>query len=114
MFSQPVLDLTVRYNGQTMGGADWAIIQPVWLVCFIWRKQSLVVQRPPPPTCGLWANVGEEGLGNLQVCGRVVDRFGQNAVYIVIEGGLWAARFHIVIGVCRFRIDVTSRRSFLG
>ena len=54
------------------------------------------------------ANVREEGLGNLEGIQVVVDRFGPNATYIVVEGGLYGQISHQAIGVRRFRITVNA------
>lgn len=54
------------------------------------------------------ANVGEEGLGDLRGMRAVADRFGSEATYIVVEGGLFGRLIHQAIGVRRFRIEVTA------
>lgn len=54
------------------------------------------------------ANVREEGLGNLQGMKAVVTRFGREAAYIVVEGGLYGQISHQAIGVRRFRIAVNA------
>lgn len=54
------------------------------------------------------ANVCEEGLGNLRGITAVVDRFGSDATYIVVEGGLFGRVCHQAIGVSRFRIEVSG------
>lgn len=54
------------------------------------------------------ANVCEEGLGNLRGITAVVDRFGGDATYIVVEGGLFGRVCHQAIGVSRFRIEVSG------
>lgn len=54
------------------------------------------------------ANVCEEGLGDLRGMRAVVDRFGEGARYIVVEGGLYGQISHQAIGVKRFRIDVRT------
>jgi acetylornithine deacetylase/succinyl-diaminopimelate desuccinylase-like protein len=63
-----------------------------------------------PTTADLWfvANVSEEGLGDLRGMRAVVERFGQDAIYIVIEGGLFGQISHQAIGVRRYRIEVTT------
>lgn len=68
------------------------------------RKRRLRAARD------LWfvANVGEEGLGDLRGMRAVVDRFGETAGYIVLEGGLYGYVCHEAIGVRRFRIEVTG------
>lgn len=63
-----------------------------------------------PLAADLWfvANVGEEGLGDLCGMRAVVERFGQQATYIVVEGGLFGQLSHQAIGVRRFRIQVKA------
>jgi acetylornithine deacetylase/succinyl-diaminopimelate desuccinylase-like protein len=58
----------------------------------------------------LWfaANVCEEGLGDLRGMRAVVERFGRQATYIVVEGGLFGQLSHEAIGVRRFRIEVKA------
>ena len=54
------------------------------------------------------ANVGEEGLGDLNGMRRVVDRFGEIGVYLVVEGGSYGNIFNRAIGVRRYKIEVTT------
>lgn len=54
------------------------------------------------------ANVGEEGLGDLRGMRAVVDRFGGDAIYIVVEGGLYGKLIHQAVGVRRYRIQVSA------
>ncbi len=54
------------------------------------------------------SNVGEEGLGDLCGMQAIVERFGQNGVYLIIEGGLFGQISHQGIGVQRFRIAVQT------
>jgi acetylornithine deacetylase/succinyl-diaminopimelate desuccinylase-like protein len=63
-----------------------------------------------PLASDLWfvANVCEEGLGDLRGMRTVVRRFGRQATYIVIEGGLFGQLSHQAIGVRRFRIEVKA------
>jgi acetylornithine deacetylase/succinyl-diaminopimelate desuccinylase-like protein len=58
----------------------------------------------------LWfaANVCEEGLGDLRGMRTVVDRFGEYATYIVVEGGLFGQISHQGIAVRRFRVEVRA------
>lgn len=58
----------------------------------------------------LWlvANVCEEGLGDLRGMRAVVDKFGDEAIYIVVEGGLFGQISHEAIGVSRHRITVNA------
>lgn len=60
----------------------------------------------------LWlvANVGEEGLGNLNGMQRVVDRFGdQTSAYIILEGMSLGHIYHRALEVNRFQIQVRTR-----
>ncbi|WP_420644118.1 M20/M25/M40 family metallo-hydrolase [Candidatus Leptofilum sp.] len=58
------------------------------------------------PLANIWlvANVGEEGLGDLRGMRAVVERFGGNAIYLVVEGGLFGQISHQAIGVRRYEI----------
>lgn len=58
----------------------------------------------------LWfvANVGEEGMGDLRGMRAVVERFGRQARYVVVEGGLFGFICHQAIGVRRFRLDFSA------
>lgn len=60
------------------------------------------------PAADVWlvANVGEEGLGDLRGMRAVVDRFGEGARYLVLEGGLYGQLTHQAVGVRRYRLDV--------
>lgn len=54
------------------------------------------------------ANVCEEGLGDLRGMRAVVDRFGGEATYIVVEGGLFGKLIHQAVGVRRYHIRVSA------
>jgi acetylornithine deacetylase/succinyl-diaminopimelate desuccinylase-like protein len=54
------------------------------------------------------ANVGEEGLGDLRGMRAVVERFGGEATYVVVEGGLFGELTHQAIGVRRYHIEVSA------
>ena len=62
------------------------------------------------PLADLWfvANVGEEGLGNLCGMWAVVQQFGGEAIYLVIEGGLYGQISHQAIGVQRYEITIRA------
>lgn len=62
------------------------------------------------PNADLWfvSNVGEEGMGDLCGMREVVNKFGRQAIYIVVEGGLFGQIAHEAVGVRRFRIDVET------
>ncbi len=54
------------------------------------------------------ANVGEEGLGDLRGMRAVADRFGSDARYVVVEGGLFGQLSYQAIGVKRFKIEARA------
>ena len=58
----------------------------------------------------LWfvANVCEEGMGDLRGMRAVYERFGADARYVVLEGGLYGQICHQAIGVRRFQIRVEA------
>ena len=62
------------------------------------------------PMADIWfvCNVGEEGLGDLRGMRAVVQRFGQQAVYIIVEGGSYGQIMHEAIGVSRFRVEIRT------
>ena len=69
-----------------------------------------LIDRALPHAADIYlaANVGEEGLGDLGGMRAVVDRFGERAVYLVVEGGLFGQLTHQAVGVRRYRIEVTA------
>jgi acetylornithine deacetylase/succinyl-diaminopimelate desuccinylase-like protein len=62
------------------------------------------------PQSDIWmvANVAEEGLGDLKGMRAVVERFGQAAAFIVVEGGSYGHIFHGAIGVRRYKVTVKT------
>jgi len=54
------------------------------------------------------ANVGEEGLGDLKGMRAIVDRFGDQAIFVVVEGGSYGHIFHKAIGVKRYELSVKT------
>ena len=62
------------------------------------------------PAADLWfvSNTGEEGLGDLRGMRAVVQRFGNQAIYIVVEGGSYGQIMHEAIGVRRFRVEIVT------
>lgn len=104
----PETDLTVSRNGQRIYGpgiADNSLgVAALLLLAETLQTCELRPQRP------VWfvANVGEEGLGDLNGMRAVVDRFGKTAAYLVLEGGLYGYVCHQAIGVRRYRIDVQA------
>ncbi len=78
-----------------------ALIGLVWML----RERSI------PSKGDLWlvADVGEEGLGNLQGMHGVVDRFGDQVTgYLIIEGLALGSIYHRAVGVQRYRIRVET------
>ncbi len=69
-----------------------------------------LVERALPHAADIYlvANVGEEGLGDLRGMRAVVERFGERAAYLVVEGGLFGQLTHQAVGVRRYRIEVTA------
>src|SRR4030043_689186 len=60
----------------------------------------------------LWlvADVGEEGLGDLQGMKAVVDRIGTDAsAYLILEGMSLGQVYHRGLGVRRYRISVHTK-----
>lgn len=104
----PDTDLSVRRNGQRVYGpgiADNSL--GVAALLFLAETLQACALRPQRP---IWfvANVGEEGLGDLNGMRAVVDRFGKVAAYLVLEGGLYGYVCHQAIGVRRYGIDVKA------
>ena len=62
------------------------------------------------PLADIWfvANVGEEGLGDLRGMWAVARRFGAEAIYLVVEGGLFGQISHQAIGVQRYEISIST------
>jgi di/tripeptidase len=58
----------------------------------------------------LWlvANTGEEGLGDLRGMKLVVDRFGAQARYLIIEGMALGHIYHRAVAVQRYRISAQT------
>ncbi|MEM8858539.1 MAG: M20/M25/M40 family metallo-hydrolase [Chloroflexota bacterium] len=75
----------------------------------IWLIQALETHQLRPPR-DIWivANVGEEGLGDLNGMRSVYKRFGEGATYIVLEGGSFGHLIHQGIGVHRFRVNISA------
>lgn len=101
-------DLRVRHNGRYIYGpgiGDNATgVAGLLLLAEALRRYRL----QPPADIWLVANVGEEGMGDLRGMRAVVHRFGPQASYIVVEGGLHGQIAHQAIGVSRYRITVEA------
>jgi tripeptide aminopeptidase len=101
-------DLTVARNGRYLAGPGIGD-NSTGLAGLVLLAQAIKVHKITPPQ-DIWfvANVCEEGLGNLRGMHAVVDRFGDSATYIVVEGGLFGQICHQAIGVSRFRVEVVG------
>lgn len=101
-------DLSVQRNGGRIAGpgiADNSLgVAGLLLLAETMRDFDLQPERD------VWfaSNVGEEGLGDLRGMQAVVDRFGEAAAYIVLEGGLYGYVCHEAIGVRRYRLEVET------
>ncbi|HSH04019.1 MAG TPA: M20/M25/M40 family metallo-hydrolase [Anaerolineae bacterium] len=101
-------DLTVvREEGKVRGpgiGDNSLGVAGLMYLAGVWGE------RPLSTAADIWlvANIGEEGLGDLKGMRAVVDHFGDEAKYIVVEGGTLGHIFHGGIGVKRFAIEVTA------
>lgn len=102
-------DLTIQHNGVIVHGPGLGD-NSTGVAGLLHLAQTLI-KHNLPAGADIWfvANTGEEGLGDLRGMRAVVDRFGQNAVYLVVEGGLYGQISHQAIGVRRFRIAVTTK-----
>ena len=101
-------DLTVRRDGRYIYGPGLG--DNATGVAGILHLAQALSEHNLSLAADLWfvANVGEEGLGDLRGMQVVVKRFGREASYIVVEGGLYGQISHQAIGVRRFRIEVTA------
>lgn len=97
-------DLTLKQNGRLLYGPG--IGDNSAGVAGLITLAEVLTHLKPRPQADIWlvANVGEEGLGNLRGMKLVCERFGRDARYIVIEGGLFGQISHRAIGVRRFQI----------
>ncbi|NKQ34140.1 MAG: M20/M25/M40 family metallo-hydrolase [Chloroflexi bacterium] len=101
-------DLTVQRNGRTIHGPGIGD-NSAGVAGILALAQTLAAYDLQCPA-DIWfvANVGEEGLGDLCGMRRVVERFGEEATYIVVEGGLYGQISHRGIGVQRYRLQVET------
>ena len=102
-------DLTVRREGEHVfgpgiGDNSMGVAGILFLAETLISRSLLSLPRP------IWfvSNVGEEGLGDLRGMRAVVDHFGGEATYLVVEGGLFGQISHEAIGVRRYKIEVTT------
>jgi acetylornithine deacetylase/succinyl-diaminopimelate desuccinylase-like protein len=102
----PETDLTVRRDANYVYGPGLGD-NAVGLAGLLHLAKTFMAHDLPKET-NIWfaANVCEEGLGNLRGMQAVVNRFGSEATYIILEGGLFGQISHQAIGVRRYRIDV--------
>ncbi len=101
-------DLTVRRDGRYIYGPGIADnstgVAGIVTLARVLREAAL----PLPADIWFVANVGEEGLGDLRGMRAVVKRFGGEATYLVVEGGLYGQISHQGIGVRRFKLTVQT------
>lgn len=104
----PDTDLTVHHNGRFIYGPGIAD-NATGLAGLVHLAKVLAELKLELPA-DVWfvANVGEEGLGDLRGMRAVVNRFGREATYIVLEGGLYGQISVQAIAVQRFRIEVKA------
>ncbi len=104
----PGTDLTVRRDGRIIYGPGIGD-NAVGVAGILTLARTLLAYDFRCPA-DIWfvANVGEEGLGDLRGMRRVVERFGGEATYIVVEGGLYGQISHRGIGARRYRIQVET------
>ena len=99
-------DLTVRRDGHLTHGPGIGdnSMGVAGLVVLAQTLRDLEIR----PLADIWfvSNVCEEGLGDLRGMRAVVERFGGNAIYLVVEGGLFGQISHQAIGVNRYEITI--------
>ena len=77
---------------------------------FTQKESQLINKTGLDGDIWLVANVGEEGLGNLQGMKAVVDHFGSDPLaYIILEGMSLGHIYHRGLGVRRYRINVHTK-----
>ena len=101
-------DLTIRHEppliyGPGLGDNSTGVAGILWLAQTL-RRFNLQLTAD----CWFVANVGEEGLGDLRGMRAVVEHFGDEPTYIVVEGGLFGQISHQAIGVRRYRIQIKA------
>ncbi len=99
-------DLTARRDGHLVHGPG--IGDNSTGVAGLLALAEMLREQGIRPLADIWlvANVGEEGLGDLCGMRAVVERFGANAIYLVVEGGLFGQISHQAIGVHRYEITI--------
>ena len=77
---------------------------------FTQKESQLINKTGLDGDIWLVADVGEEGLGNLQGMKAVVDHFGSDPLaYIILEGMSLGHVYHRGLGVRRYRINVHTK-----
>lgn len=101
-------DLTITRNKKTVHGPG--IADNSMGVAGIIAVAQLLLEHGLTLAPDVWfvSNVGEEGLGDLKGMRAVVERFGEAAHYVVVEGGLFGRICHQAIGVRRYRLTVKT------
>lgn len=101
-------DLTVRRDGRLIYGPG--IGDNSLGVGGIIMVAKLLVETRFALPADVWfvANVAEEGLGDLKGMRAVVDRFGGEPTYLVVEGGLFGQISQQGIGARRFKLTVET------
>ncbi|MDX1413547.1 MAG: M20/M25/M40 family metallo-hydrolase [Candidatus Promineifilaceae bacterium] len=101
-------DLTTKIEGNYLYGPGIGD-NATGVAGIITLAKHLLMQNLKPEA-NIWfvANVAEEGLGDLRGMRAVVERFGSEARYIVVEGGSFGQIMHQAIGSKRYRITVET------
>ncbi|MCB8972325.1 MAG: M20/M25/M40 family metallo-hydrolase [Ardenticatenaceae bacterium] len=98
-------DLTIRQEGNVTYGPGIGdnSMGVAGLIALVEALQRCEIR----PLADIWfvANVGEEGLGDLRGMRAVVERFGGESIYLVVEGGLFGQISHQAIGVSRYEVS---------
>ena len=101
-------DLRIRENGRLLSGPGIGDNSTGVAGLLLLAKSLIENQIQLTNDVWLVANVCEEGLGDLRGIRAVVEKFGQSAKYIIVEGGLFGQISHQAIGVRRFRLEVSG------
>lgn len=101
-------DLTTKRSGNRIYGPGIAD-NSAGVAALIRIIESMQTHGAIPPR-DIWAvaNVGEEGLGDLNGMRAVYERFGKKATYIVLEGGSFGHLIYQGIGVHRFKVNISA------
>ena len=101
-------DLTIKNDGRLVYGPGLGD-NATGVAGLLTIVRTLQTHSLSTPT-DIWfvANVGEEGLGDLRGMKAVVEHFGIDATYIVLEGGMYGQICYRAIGVRRYQITVEA------